>query len=342
MLMGLIGLVLAGSVADAFISQDSDQEGGGGDSDDSLTPEGEQEGDTGGDMLDYAAPDTPPSPDEEDAGEEDAEEDDWAGEWEDDEYISRDTPEPEPQPRLLRLDDDGGQLEGGGGDDTLIGGEGEDLLRGSDGNDLLIGGGGDDTLQGGGGDDLLLGGDGDDLLLGGEGDDTLHGGAGNDTLVGGWGNDLLVAGEGDNLLNGGDGNDTLIGVHPDENGEDVGGRNFLNGGEGDDLIIPGAGDIVTGGEGADTFALGGWLGSGAPAEIMDFNPGEDRLVIAFGEPDMKPEISVSHDPDTGIASVLVDGEVVALVHNGAGLTADMIERQEDIADGIDAPYSATR
>ena len=48
------------------------------------------------------------------------------------------------------------------------------------------------TLNGGDGDDVLLGGAGDDVLLGGAGDDVLLGGAGNDTLDGGPGSNIVL------------------------------------------------------------------------------------------------------------------------------------------------------
>lgn len=339
MLVGLMGLLMAGGIADAFIRQD-DPEDAAPESDDTTGPEPDEGGGNGGDMLDYLAPDPPlPVDDTPPTDTPDPEHDDWGGEWEDDEYISDDAPRPDPEPQELRLGDDGGRLDGGRGDDSLIGGEGNDTLYGGEGNDTLHGGGGDDTLRGGGGNDLMNGDDGNDLLIGGEGDDSLFGGGGNDTLLGGWGNDLVVAGEGNNLLEGGEGNDTLVGVHLDLDGRDIGGVNYLNGGEGNDLIIAGAGDIASGGAGEDTFLLGSWLGAGAPAEIMDFTPGEDRLVLDFPDAEHKPEVRITHDPDTGIASVIVDGDVVALVHNGAGLHPDMIERGFTQSDTPDSPFA---
>lgn len=50
------------------------------------------------------------------------------------------------------------------------------------------------TLDGGDGDDLLLGSRGDDVLLGGAGDDFLEGLGGNDTLDGGTGNNEVLPG----------------------------------------------------------------------------------------------------------------------------------------------------
>ena len=57
-------------------------------------------------------------------------------------------------------------------------------LDGGNGNDILVGGPGNDTISGGAGDDLLIGGDGIDTLDGGPGDDTLIQGENNtDGLV---------------------------------------------------------------------------------------------------------------------------------------------------------------
>jgi Ca2+-binding RTX toxin-like protein len=73
-------------------------------------------------------------------------------------------------------------LEGGDGDDTVLGGLGRDELIGDGGNDVLIGGEGDDFLNGGAGNDVIEGGLGADSLSGGAGDDTLTGGDGADTF----------------------------------------------------------------------------------------------------------------------------------------------------------------
>lgn len=51
-------------------------------------------------------------------------------------------------------------------------------------------------LDGGAGDDVLLGSSGSELLIGGSGDDHLHGGGGNDILHGDSGNDSLTGGLG--------------------------------------------------------------------------------------------------------------------------------------------------
>lgn len=65
-------------------------------------------------------------------------------------------------------------------------------VDGGGGNDIILGSNGADTLLGGAGNDLLLGRDGDDLLLGGDGDDVLGGGSGIDGLDGGAGVNVVL------------------------------------------------------------------------------------------------------------------------------------------------------
>jgi len=84
-------------------------------------------------------------------------------------------------------------------------------VDGGAGNDVLVGSFGDDTLSGGAGDDDIRGSDGDDLILGGSGDDTVNGNRGNDTEILGAGNDtaLWAPGEGSDAVDGGAGSDRL-------------------------------------------------------------------------------------------------------------------------------------
>lgn len=65
----------------------------------------------------------------------------------------------------------------------INGGQGDDQLLGNSAADLLIGGSGKDTLTGGAGNDVLEGGTGNDLLIGGAGNDSISGGAGTDRFV---------------------------------------------------------------------------------------------------------------------------------------------------------------
>jgi cyclophilin family peptidyl-prolyl cis-trans isomerase/Ca2+-binding RTX toxin-like protein len=126
-------------------------------------------------------------------------------------------------------------LNGGGGNDLLIGSNFIDLLRGQDGNDTLIGGGGNDILQGGAGDDQIVGGIDNDGLSGGSGNDTLLGGLGEDTLFGGSGDDSIRGEDGADTLFGGIGNDDVDG------GADT---DQVAGGSGDGAAD--SGDVVSG------------------------------------------------------------------------------------------------
>lgn len=82
----------------------------------------------------------------------------------------------------------------GGGDDIFYvndidGGDGDDLLVGTNREDYIKGGWDNDTIYGCDGDDELLGQKNGDVLVGGNGDDDMDGGKGNDRCHGGPGND---------------------------------------------------------------------------------------------------------------------------------------------------------
>ena len=66
------------------------------------------------------------------------------------------------------------KLDGGIGNDILLGRDGEDDVRGGTGNDVLLGEGEADTLKGGAGNDTLDGGVGADILFGEAGNDTFR------------------------------------------------------------------------------------------------------------------------------------------------------------------------
>jgi Ca2+-binding RTX toxin-like protein len=120
-------------------------------------------------------------------------------------------------------------LDGGGGNDTLAGGEaaygqnGDDdvtdahVAYGGNGNDRIagegtkFGGRGDDVLVAGTYGNVMFGGAGDDLIVGNDQANVMFGQAGNDTLRGGGGDDRMFGNEGDDSLDGGDGDDVLYG-----------------------------------------------------------------------------------------------------------------------------------
>ena len=126
-------------------------------------------------------------------------------------------------------------LDGGAGNDQLIGSSFMDLLRGQDGNDTLIGGDGNDFLQGGAGNDQLNGGDGND---------GLSGGSGNDTLLGGLGDEIAYGGSGDDSIRGEAGADTIFGGADSDDVDGGSDTDQVAGGSGDGTAD--AGDVVTG------------------------------------------------------------------------------------------------
>ncbi len=173
-----------------------------------------------------------------------------------------------PTGRPTRATANGGAdyLDGGTGNDTLIGDGGNDILSGGADDDQLYGDDfaddqafyfsqpGDDVLDGGAGDDLLAAGDGADSLSGGAGIDTLFGDKGDDVLDGGAEADTLLGGDGGDQLFGGGGNDLLFGdgLNNQFVAGTIGGADFLDGGDGHDELQGGVGaDMLSGGAGND-------------------------------------------------------------------------------------------
>ena len=106
--------------------------------------------------------------------------------------------------------DYGNRLDGGEGNDVLIGDRGEDSLFGGEGNDVLVDNAGADELHGGSGNDTLYGSStwrvGVGTYSGGDdARDVLSGGGGDDVLYGALDLDVDEA----DALNGGDGADRL-------------------------------------------------------------------------------------------------------------------------------------
>ena len=111
-----------------------------------------------------------------------------------------------PRPDLIfGSDANGGQLIGGGANDTVLGGSGNTAEQGNDQNDLLVGGSGNDTIGGQNGDDTVFGNAGDDQIAGGAGNDLLSGDDGADSFRfgAGFGHDTVTDlnfAEGDRLV----------------------------------------------------------------------------------------------------------------------------------------------
>ena len=175
-----------------------------------------------------------------------------------------------------RLGDD--VINGGAGNDNITGGRGNDVLNGNAGDDRIRGSQGNDQLNGDAGIDILNGGSGDDIIHGGDDHDVARGGAGNDQIDGGDGNDILSAGRGDDSVRGRGGNDVISGGRGNDLLVGDLGADVLRGQAGNDSIHGGAGDdIIQGGLGND-FAVGG-LGQ----DIVTGNGGVDVLAGGNGD-----------------------------------------------------------
>ncbi len=226
--------------------------------------------------------------------------------------------------------------------DILLGGGGPDTLEGGEGNDVLVGDAGNDSLNGNAQGDLVLGGTGNDILRGALGDDLLIGGAGNDTLFGGQGDDELIGSSGSDTLFGGDGDDLLLGFEydrisgnmadlaadlrarivnnfdtpvPDQQLDRVEdnvtsgtvgerGPDQLNGGAGNDFLMGDDGDTLSGGEGDDDFDIAYRPGE-AVTTITDFDYRIESLFLFVDNPDSASVSLVGDGPDTTL--ILIDG-----------------------------------
>ncbi|MEH2001847.1 MAG: calcium-binding protein [Nostoc sp.] len=208
-------------------------------------------------------------------------------------------------------DNQNNRLSGNNGNDTLDGGLGRDSLNGGAGDDTyLIDSAGDTITEaansgtdivrssityvlGANLENLRLTGNNDINGIGNSLDNFLFANTANNTLNARAGNDTLDGNLGNDILNGEDGNDSLQGGP---------GNDVLNGGSGDDILIgvfpgsplpPGLGetDQLTGGAGADIFALGDAVnvfyddnnstnpGFGDLATINDFDSSQDVIQL---------------------------------------------------------------
>ena len=167
---------------------------------------------------------------------------------------------------------------------------------------------------------------GDDTLSGTEAEDWIDGEAGDDLMEGGAGADRILDGPGLDTLEGGAGDDWLGGT--DYGSEDaLDGRDHLHGGPGDDRIEVGPMDYATGGSGSDAFTVLADIGIGEQADIVDFDPEEDRLALVWDDSDgaTPPDLSLGRIEDApDLAQVMLDGVVVAHVSGAESLRIDDI------------------
>jgi Ca2+-binding RTX toxin-like protein len=227
-------------------------------------------------------------------------------------------------------------LDGGAGNDTVVGAGSDDVLAGGAGDDFLFGQGGSDHMAGGAGNDVYaLDSVGDvvtegrnagidriavgfsfDLALNGQNVENLSlNGLGNIDGHGNAANNRIEGNVGSNLLTGEDGNDQLFGLD---------GNDSLEGGDGADQLLGGRGsDTLNGGAGSDTFVfqisspseLAG-LGSDI---ITEFKSGQDKIDVR----DLFSAFGLDHrgNPITDGHLILTDdgsGSIVQFDADGAG------------------------
>ncbi|MFC7494054.1 MULTISPECIES: Calx-beta domain-containing protein [unclassified Nocardioides] len=198
-------------------------------------------------------------------------------------------------------------VDGGTGNDTVVGAGSTGIVMGNDGNDTFLGGTGSVQVIGSGGDDVLVDGPGSQTFLGMEGRDTVDysgapgkvrviidgepgdgpegqrtdnvidtdvviGSAHDDELTGGSAAEELRGGHGVDVIEGGPGADRLDGGVGDDRLFGNTGGDHLDGGDGAEVLRGGDGsDTILGGAGNDD--LDGEQGG----DSLDAGAGDDRL-----------------------------------------------------------------
>ncbi|MEE1656240.1 peroxidase family protein [Microvirga sp. CF3062] len=206
-------------------------------------------------------------------------------------------------------------VNGGRGNDRLVGDGADDQIRGGNGHDRLDGNAGADRMWGGRGNDAYIVDDRGDrvyeshnqgtdtvkasvsyslagthvekLVLTGSADlngtgnslnNSLTGNSGNNVLKGGGGQDTLKGMAGNDKLYGGSGNDKLEGGRGDDHLYGGKGDDRLHGGSGDDRLDGGSGNNrLTGGSGDDIFVFNKKHDMDT---VTDFRVGHDKVDVS--------------------------------------------------------------
>ncbi|WP_158246498.1 cadherin-like domain-containing protein [Thalassospira sp. GB04J01] len=263
-------------------------------------------------------------------------------------------------------------LQGGDGNDTLIGGDGKDRIEGGAGDDVIEVGLGDNLadIDGGSGNDTLTVSDGVDMTIDmtGINIENVVGGAGAETVTDlfatgshvslGAGDDSVVSGAGADVLEGGEGSDTLdysqstssvnvdlasslvSGGHAD--GDTISGFENVNDTTFDDVIVGNAknnrlysssgNDALTGGAGADTFAVNIAAGATGTVRIRDFTPSKGDMFSLAGVGGATLIAAATNalanqtmDEDGNVSVIFDNGREVIFEGLGKPLSADMMD-----------------
>jgi Ca2+-binding RTX toxin-like protein len=247
-------------------------------------------------------------------------------------------------------------VDGGGGNDSIIGSAFKDSITGGAGNDTITGGGGDDAIDGGDGTDRVaesgdvsftltataLTGTGTDALTGIE-EASLTGGINNNgitaagfvgstTLIGGAGNDTLTGGSGTDALTGGLGNDSLLGGAGVDLVVESGDANYTLTnttltGQGSDTLSEIEAAVLTGGNGnnqldASTFSGAANLDGSGGNDTLTGGTGNDSLVGGAGTDRVSmtvdANLTLSDTAMTGRGTDFLSGIEAASLTGGPG------------------------
>jgi len=200
-------------------------------------------------------------------------------------------------------------------------------MEGGAGNDTLVGGAQKDKLDGGTGNDSILGGANNDTITGGDGNDVLDGGSGKDSVSGGMGTDIITSDGLDAFVSGGTGGETF-----DSKAGNV------QGNRGDELHLTGPGptkvtnidfEFVDGSSGDDTIDSTTFTGGGAFAGkgvVVLGNGGNDNLTgSAFAD---NINGGAGNDTIEGLAGADTltgggDNDTLSYAHSPAGVAVDL-------------------
>lgn len=199
---------------------------------------------------------------------------------------------------------------------AIEGGAGDDVIIGTSTGDRIAGGAGDDTLAGGDGDDVFF-------VTGNSGFDTYNGGLGFDILLGSTGNDTFrIANSLANIvdverIDGGEGTDDRLAAGADNDRVDLStveliGIESVRLGGGDDIVTASlTADVLYGGGGRDTFVFIAGTGSDV---VADFNVGK------VGRPpvDLIDVSDFGYATTTEVLAVITDTADGAVLSLGGG------------------------
>jgi len=91
-----------------------------------------------------------------------------------------------------------------------------------------------------------------------------------------------------------------------------------------DQTIAAHGDAIAAGSNGDQIMLGDWISKGKPAEVLDYEPSKDSLMLVWDDlasDGREPRVSVECDPfDAEVMHILMNGKSVAEIYGDPALT----------------------